>query len=166
MAKKAAPELKKSDHYLEEEVNNYKDLLSRKAEKFSSWLRPRSLGVGSNIQEFFNVLYHDSNADQLGGHLLEIDRIGGSINGFRVFPGQLLLKTVTILAGRKKHKMLGGGGALVLEDVEKHFSKYGIDFGKAKEARPALIELLKSMGLLSGSPDAGANVAVICPYLK
>ena len=166
LAKKAAPELKKSDHYLEEEVNNYKDLLSRKAEKFSSWLRPRSLGVGANIQEFFNVLYHDTNADQLGGHLLEIDRIGGSINGFRVFPGQLLLKTVTILAGRKKHKIHGGGGALVLEDVEKHFSKYGIDFGKAKEARPALIELLKSMGLLSGSPDAGASVAVICPYIK
>ena len=34
------------------------------------------------------------------------------------------------------------------------------------EQTAALIELLKSMGLLSGSPDAGASVAVICPYIK
>ena len=51
-----------------------------------------------------------------------------------------------------------------LEDIEKHFEKYGIDFGKANDARPTLINQLKAMGLLSGSPDAGGSVAVICPY--
>ena len=166
LADAASSQLKSTKHYMDAKVDNYKDFLTRKSENFSLWLKPRRVGVGGNIQEFFNVLYHDSNADQLGGHLLESHRSGRSIVGFQVFPGQLLLKTITILAGRKKHNLPGGGGLLVLGDIERHFEKYGVDFGKANEARPALADRLKSMGLLSGSPDAGASVAVICPYLK
>ena len=165
LANEASAGLKSTLHYRKEGVNNYSEVLTRKGEKFKSWLNPRGTGgVGSNILEFLNVLYEDTDKEELGEHLLIRHRYGPKIIGFKVFPGQLLLNTVTILAGIEKHKKKGGGGQLVLEDIEKHFEKYGIDFGKANDARPTLINQLKAMGLLSGSPDAGGSVAVICPY--
>jgi hypothetical protein len=53
---------------------------------------------------------------------------------------------------------------LVLQDVEDHFSQYGIDFSTAADARPLLMNELQAMGLLRGSPDAGSSVAVANPY--
>jgi hypothetical protein len=69
-----------------------------------------------------------------------------------------------LAAKAKQDNGLGGGGRLVLKDIEDHFEEYGINFSLAAEARPLLMAELQSLGLLAGSPDAGSSVAVTCPY--
>ena len=144
---------------------NFQNFLTREAEQHAAWRDPLKKGQGKNIDEFFRVLYRDNVGDEAGGHLLLSEGRGRS-RGFRVFPGQLLLKTVAFLAAHDKKTNSGirGGGTLVLEDVENHFQQYGIDFGYAADARPLLMRELQAMGLLTGSPDAGGSVAVSSPY--
>lgn len=139
--------------------------LTREGEQFSAWRNPLMRGQGKNIDEFFRVLYRAELGDEAGGYLL-VPEGRGARRGFRVFPGQLLLKTVTYLAaqGKWSTRQRGGGGKLVLQDVEDHFGQYGIDFSSAADARPLLMRELQAMGLLTGSPDAGSSVAVACPY--
>ena len=139
--------------------------LTREGEQFPGWRNPLNEGQGKNIDEFFRVLYRAQLGDEAGGCLL-IPEGRGLSRGFRVFPGQLLLKTVTYLAARCKlsRHQTGGAGKLVLQDVEDHFVRYGVDFSSAADARPLLMRELQAMGLLTGSPDAGSSVAVACPY--
>jgi hypothetical protein len=138
--------------------------LTREGQHFLAWRNPRGGGPGKNIDEFFRVLYRAETGDEAGGHLLSSEGKGGT-RGFRVFPGQLLLKTITFLAAQRKGLgQKSGSGMLVLQDVEDHFSQYGIDFSNAADARPLLMNELQAMGLLRGSPDAGSSVAVANPY--
>lgn len=140
--------------------------LSRASERFRAWRDPMNKGQGKNLDEFLRVLYRAEHGDEAGGHLLVREGRGES-TGFRVFPGQLLLQTITFLAARAKHgahSKTAGGGKLVLEDIEKHFAQYGIDFSLAADARPLLINELQGLGLLNGSPDAGGSVAVASPF--
>jgi hypothetical protein len=139
--------------------------LTREGEAFAAWRNPRMRGQGKNIDEFFRVLYRAELGDEAGGYLL-VPEGWGAKRGFRVFPGQMLLKTVTYLAAQDKcsSRRRGGAGKLVLQDVEEHFGQYGIDFSAAADARPLLMKELQAMGLLTGSPDAGSSVAVACPY--
>ncbi len=143
----------------------FQDFLIRMAEQHAAWRDPLKKGQGKNIDEFFRVLYRDNLGDEVGGYLL-LPEGRGRTRGFRVIPGQLLLKTIAFLAAhsKKTNNNTQGGGKLVLEDVEIHFKKYGIDFSYAADARPLLMRELQAMGLLSGSPDAGNSVAVECPY--
>lgn len=143
----------------------YRNFLTREAEQFQAWRDPLKKGQGKNIDEFFRVLYRDNLGDEAGGYLL-IPEARGKRRGFRVFPGQLLLRTVTFLAAHEKRSsgFVRGGGKLVLQDVENHFKQYGIDFSCAADARPLLMQELQLMGLLAGSQDAGSSVAVACPY--
>lgn len=138
--------------------------LTREGEQSLAWRNPRIGGQGKNIDEFFRVLYRAELGDETGGYLLvPVGR--GQKRGFKVFPGQMLLKTVTYLAAQGKWLNQGrGAGMLVLQDVEDHFAQYGIDFSTAADARPLLMDELRAMGLLTGSPDAGSSVAVRCPY--
>ena len=109
----------------------------------------------------------DVKGDESGGKHLNPFFEGNKKTGFSVFPGQLLMKTITVLTNhRNTHEKYGlkGGGQMILGNIEKHFQEYGIDFGLAADARPYFIETLKNMGLLFGSPDAGSNVAVRSPY--
>ena len=138
--------------------------LTREGERYAGWRNSLMRGQGKNIDEFFRVMYRSDLGDEAGGYLLSPEGTGAR-RGFRVFPGQLLLKTVTYLAGQRKwisHR--GGGGKLVLEDVEEHFCQYGIDFSMAADARPRLMRELQALGLLRGSPDAGSSAAVASPY--
>lgn len=139
--------------------------LTREGEQFPGWRNPLMRGQGKNIDEFFRVLYRAEVGDEAGGYLLTPEGRGRS-RGFRVFPGQLLLKTVTFLAAKSKEsgRERGGAGKLVLQDVEDRFAQYGVDFSSAADARPLLMRELQAMGLLTGSPDAGSSVAVACPY--
>ncbi|AII60157.1 hypothetical protein X793_00440 [Dehalococcoides mccartyi CG4] len=139
--------------------------LTREGELNSAWRDPLRKGQGKNIDEFLRVMYKAELGDEAGGYLLTPEGRSGN-RGFRVFPGQLLLNTVTYLAAQDKwsHNSTGGGGKLILEDVERHFQQYGIDFSTAADARPLLMQELQAMGLLAGSPDAGSSVAVTCPY--
>lgn len=162
IAKEAADDLKSFFPY-----QTYGDSVSRRTEKYSAYRDPLKSGQGKNIDEFFRVLIKDVSGDESGGNLLNPFFEGNKKTGFSVFPGQLLMKTITVLAYYKKTNEKGdfkGGGQMVLGDIEKHFQEYGIDFGLAAEARPHFIESLKNMGLLSGSPDAGSNVTVKSPY--
>jgi hypothetical protein len=138
---------------------------TREGEAFSAWREPLSYGQGKNIDEFFRVLYRAEVGDAAGGYLMSAVGRGAS-RGFMVFPGQLLLKTVTYLAAaaKKAARGRGGSGILALQDVEDHFAIYGIDFSIAAAARPLMMEQLQAMGLLSGSPDAGSSVAVRSPF--
>jgi hypothetical protein len=142
----------------------YGNSVSRKMEKYPAYRNPLKSGQGKNIDEFFLVLRKYAKGDESGGHLLNpFDKA----TRFSVFPGQLLLKTITVLANyRKTNKNSGlkGGGQMMLGDIEKHFQEYGIDYYLSDDARPKIIETLKNMGLLSGSPDAGSNIAVTSPY--
>jgi len=139
--------------------------LTREGEQFPAWRNPLMRGQGKNIDEFFRVLYRAELGDEAGGYLL-VPEGRGARRGFRVFPGQMLLKTVTYLAaqGKWSSRQRGGTGMLVLQDVEEHFGQYGIDFSTAADARPLLMKELQAMGLLTGSPDAGSSVSVACPY--
>jgi len=143
----------------------FQTILAREGEQFSAWRNPLKRGQGKNIDEFFRVLYKADQGDEAGGHLL-VREGRGPKSGFKVFPGQLLLKTMTYLAAKNKWSgpQCGRAGMLILQDVESHFSKYGIDFSTAATARPRLMEELRAMGLLTGSPDAGSSVEVKCPY--
>ncbi len=140
--------------------------LAREAEGFSAWRAPRGRGQGKNIDEFLRVLYKAAEGDEAGGSLL-VSEGRGITRGFRVFPGQELLRTVAYLAaaGRRtaatRERM---PSRLVLSDLEAHFRDYGVDFQSAADARPALIQQLQALGLLIGSPDAGSSVEVGCPY--
>ena len=166
LAKEAAADIRGSQRF-QAVIGEGKlqDFLTREAEQFPAWRDPRAGGQGKNIDEFFRVFYRDSLGDETGGYLLSPEGRGLS-RGFRVFPGQLLLKTITILAAYKKHTNIShkGGGKLALENIENHFKEYGIDFNFAAGARPLLMQNLEEMGLLVGSPDAGSSVAVACPY--
>lgn len=139
--------------------------LTREGELFPAWRDPLKAGQGKNIDEFFRVLYRAELGDEAGGCLV-IPEGRGAARGFRVFPGQLLLKTITYLAaqGKWSREQRGGAGKLVLQDVEDRFGQYGVDFSSAADARPLLMRELQSMGLLAGSPDAGSSVAVGQPY--
>ena len=110
-------------------------------------------------------MYRAEEGDEAGGYLLTPEGRGKS-RGFRVFPGQLLLKTVTFFANnyKKTNQSSGGTGKLVLQDVENRFAQYGVDFSRAADARPLIMQDLQAMGLLTGSPDAGSSVAVAPPY--
>lgn len=135
--------------------------LTREGELFPGWRDPLLKGQGKNIDEFLRVLYRAALGDEAGGYLL-IPEGRGASRGFRVFPGQLLLKTVTYLAAQDLRTFRGG--KLVLSDIENHFQQYGIDFSIAADARPLFMQELQAIGLLTGSPDAGSSVAVACPY--
>lgn len=96
---------------------NVQTFLTREGEQFSAWRNPLMKGQGKNIDEFFRVLYRAKLGDEEGGYLLTPEGRGAK-RGFRVFPGQLLLKAATYLAAQDKwsSQPRGGAGKLVLED--------------------------------------------------
>jgi len=166
LAKDASYDIKSSDRFKHiAEGLNIQTFLTREGEQFSAWRNPLMKGQGKNIDEFFRVLYRAELGDEEGGYLL-VPEGRGAKRGFRVFPGQLLLKTATYLAAQGKwlDQPRGGAGMLVLQDVEELFGQYGVDFSTAADARPLLMYELRAMGLLNGSPDAGSSVAIVCPY--
>lgn len=134
--------------------------VARQAERFAAWRDPLTSGQGKNIDEFLRVLYRSEQGDEAGGHLLMRQGRGDSA-GFLVFPGQLMLQMIAMLAARTKPSR---EGRLVLRDIEDHFEEYGVNFSLAAEARPLLTAELQSLGLLAGSPDAGSSVAVTPPF--
>ena len=96
--------------------------------------------------------------DEDGGYLVVPNK---QVNtGYRIFPGNLMLKLITYFANCKKLATK----QLTLADVERHFNDYGLDFGENEEIRRMLIRSLQEMGLLTGSPDAGDGVSVSNPY--
>jgi len=166
IAREASAGLRASDRFKDVAPGlDVRRFLTREGEIFPAWRSPLLKGQGKNIDEFLRVMYRAELGDEAGGYLL-LPEGRGAGRGFRVFPGQLLLKTVTYLAARDKHSdgKRGGGGKLVLEDVENHFQQYGVDFSSAADARPLLMREMQAMGLLTGSPDAGSSVAVAGPY--
>lgn len=166
LARDASSDIKSLERYKavagDEVVRTF---LTREGEQFSAWRNPLMRGQGKNIDEFFRVLYRAEVGDEGGGYLLEPGGRGAK-RGFQVFPGQLLLKTIAYLSAQRKwsNDALRGAGKLVLHDLEEHFGQYGVDFSTAADARPLLMEELQTMGLLTGSWDAGSSVAVSCPY--
>ena len=160
VARRASGELQAEPKCLE--AGSVATFVARYSEQFAAWRDPLLNGQGKNIDEFLRVLYRDDRGDEAGGHLL-VKHGRGDTMGFRVFPGQMLLQLMTMLAAKTKHNSQGGG-RLVLKDIEDHFEEYGINFSSAAEARPFLMAELQSLGLLAGSPDAGSSVAVTSPF--
>jgi hypothetical protein len=163
IARDSSSDFRTRDWFMQVDKNlDVRRFLTRKGELSAAWRNPLLKGQGKNIDEFLRVMYRAELGDEAGGYLL-VPEGRGPGRGFRVFPGQLLLKTITYLAARGR-SYDGAGGKLVLEDVENHLQQYGVDFSSAAEARPLLMQELQAMGLLAGSPDAGSSVAVSCPY--
>lgn len=167
IARRTASKFRKSPRFLEvADGLDARRFAAREGEHYGAWRTPRQKGQGKNIDEFLRVLYRAEIGDETGGFLL-VPEGRGVGRGFRVFPGQELLKTVTFLAAHDKRTCAareGRGAALVLADLETHFREYGIDFSMAADARPRVVAQLQSLGLLAGSPDAGSSVALECPY--
>ncbi len=147
---------------------NIRQWLLRTCEKFPAWTSPRKKGQGKNLDEFLRVLARSGEGDGDNGYLVTPVRRGNRGMNYAIFPGPMLVKTITFLAAKKKEKQeLKNGKSndrLVLSDVETHFSKYGIEFGMTAGARPKLISELQGLGLLVGSPDAGDSVSVKNPF--
>jgi len=158
VARRAAETLQQETAF--QEAGTVTKFVARYSERFAAWRDPLANGQGKNIEEFLRVLYRADRGDEAGGHLL-VRHGRGDTAGFRVFPGQMLLQLVALLAIKAKQ---GNGGRLVLKDIEEHFEEYGINFSLAAEARPQLMAELQSLGLLAGSPDAGSSVAVTAPF--
>jgi hypothetical protein len=134
-------------------------VLTRYCERFSAWsspvLSPKQPAKG--YSEYVRVLRKMEAGDEDGGYLVIPSKRKNA--GYKIFPGNLMLKLVTFLA-----EQANPNKKLVFADIEDHFKKYGLDFGEKGEIRPKLIESLQDMGLLRGSPDAGDSVAVNNPY--
>ena len=166
LARNASDDIRCSERFKKVAKNSsVQTFLTREGELFSAWRNPLMNGQGKNINEFFRVLYRAKPGDEEGGYLLTPEGRGIK-RGFRVFPGQLLLKMATYLADRSKRsgQRSGSVGKLVLQDVEELFEEYGIGFSTAADARPLLMRELQALGLLVGSPDAGSSAGVACPY--
>ena len=103
--------------------------LTRKGELYPAWRNPLKKGQGKNIDEFLRVMCRDEIGDESGGYLL-IPEGKGAARGFRVFPGQLPIKTITYLAAQDKHldSMRGGGGRLVLGMLKVISTSTGLTF--------------------------------------
>ena len=160
-ARDKAEELKESPEFHRQRSLRVQDFLTRKCEQYAAWRKPVKVGQGKNIDEFFRVLYKPVGGDSAGGHLLDSRR---APQGFLVFPGQMLINLAVLLAAKDKSRDNQEAGRLILGDVEKLFGQYGIDFSMATEARERLMEELKALGLLAGSPDAGSSAPVACSF--
>lgn len=147
---------------------NIRQWLLRICEKYPAWTNPRKKGQGKNLDEFLRVLARSSEGDGDTGYLVTPIRRGNRSMNYKIFPGPMLLKTITFLAAQKKrrqeNKIGKSNDRLVLSDVENHFREYGIEFGMTAGARPELISDLQRLGLLVGSPDAGDSVSVKNPF--
>lgn len=147
---------------------NIRQWLLRTCEKFPAWTSPRKKGQGKNLNEFLRVLARSGEGDGDNGYLVTPIKRGNKAMNYSIFPGPMLVKTISFLASQKKrnleHKMGKGSDRLVLSDVENHFRQYGIEFGMTAGARPKLISELQGLGLLVGSPDAGDSVSVKNPF--
>ena len=64
------------------------------------------------------------------------------------------MQLFAFFAGQEKE------GQLLLSDIEKHFSDYGVDFSNCASARSKLTKEYQRIGLLKGSPDAQGSAAV------
>ena len=141
------------------------NFICRKSEDFSAFYTPTKSGSGRNIKQLCQILYKGHIGEYFGGYLLSGK--SGSLSGpAKIFPGPGLIKVMLFLALKQKRKESPRMNTknLVLEDIENHFSKYGVDFTKTAETRNLLMTNLKDMGLLTGSPDAGSSVAVASPF--
>lgn len=135
----------------------------RSAEKVKAFRDPvKTRGVGQQLHYFLRGLRKASAGDSGQGYLLT--PVGTGKESI-VFPGPLLIRTISILAERAIAKERGTEkkGVLLVSDLEKHFSEYGIDFHSWEGARPKLLRRLEEMSLLNGSPDAGASAQVRVP---
>lgn len=134
--------------------------LRRGCERFPMWLRPDTRGQSKNMDELLRVLWSYDLDDNDDGYLAR--RVTGALI---IFPGSGLTKLMAFLAERKLHRRGQNGPArrLLLQDLELHFTEYGIDFGKVAGSRPRLIEQLAQLGLLRGSPDAGDGAWIDAP---
>jgi len=147
---------------------NVRQWLLRACEKFPAWTSPRKKGQGKNLDEFLRVLARSNEGDGDNGYLVTPIRRGNRAMNYSIFPGPMLVKTITFLAAQKKKRQVLKAGKsndrLVLSDVENHFREYGIEFAMTAGARPKLISELQGLGLLVGSPDAGDSVSVKNPF--
>jgi hypothetical protein len=132
--------------------------LTRHCERYPGWEMKKNNQPLKGYSEFLRVLRKMDKGDEDGGYLVIPDK---KVNtGYRIFPGNLMLKLITYLANCKKPS----NKKLILADVEKHFSRYGVDFGEKGDMRDNLIVSLQEMGILKGSPDAGDGVSVRNPF--
>ena len=137
-----------------------KQSLIRSAETFAAWTNPLRNGQGKNIDEFLRVLRTFKPRTDDTGYLAD----GETKEQAVVFPGPTIIRLVLLLTDLNKLKAEPAyRGKLVLADLEKHFSEYGLDFSNSSGARPRLINELARLALLKGSPDAGDYTELLVP---
>ncbi|WP_157128416.1 hypothetical protein [Cupriavidus sp. USMAA2-4] len=126
------------------------------AQQFGAWLQPTTRGQGKNIDEFLRILLRLHTSDNDDGYLLT--SLKGGLQRVSVFPGSGMIRTVLQLAAAAKGRK---NGKIVLADLERQFSAYGVEFSASIGARPKLVFELARLGLLKGSPDAGDSAELL-----
>ena len=133
----------------------------RLCEKWNAWLNPLKNGQGVNMIEVMDMLRSSGDMDERGNYLIEGVYIPYLM--FRVCPGPMALQVFTLWAHIKK-RLSGSHGKLTLSDLIKHFGYYGIDFQDQSDGLVVLMDRMKKLGLLRGSPDAGTSAEIENPY--
>jgi hypothetical protein len=133
----------------------------RLCEKWNAWLNPLEYGQGVNIIECMDMLRSAGDMDERGNYLIE--SVYTPYLMFRICPGPMALQVFTLWADVEK-RLNGSHGKLTLSDLIKHFGYYGIDFQDQSDGLVVLMDRMKELGLLRGSPDAGTGAEIENPY--
>jgi hypothetical protein len=134
--------------------------LSRQAESYMGYKDPLNTSILKNMSELLRVLREPETGFDSGGLLIP-KKNGRQLTGYVVFPQPALIRLFTFLACNKKTNE-----KIMIKDLIDHFEAYGIDFSRSNEARENLSKSLMQLGLLEGSPDAGANAIIGSPLKK
>jgi len=134
--------------------------LSRQAESYMGYKDPLHTSILKNMSELLRVLREPETGFDSGGLLIP-KKSGRLLAGYVVFPQPALIRLFTFLACNRKVNE-----KIMIKDLIDHFEVYGIDFSRSNEARENLSKALMQLGLLEGSPDAGANAIIGSPLKK
>lgn len=142
-------------------VESWSIMQSRWASAYSSHQRPaqdKPKSAGTNLRYLMNCARRSAGGDDRASHLFETQKRKSLL--WRVLPGPLAIQMFVHLASRaNSHK----NRRLTIGDLFDHLSVYRL--GTDTEAgRSAILYSLESMGLLKGSPDAGASLPIQDPF--
>jgi len=135
--------------------------LSRQSESYMGYKDPLNTSILKNMSELLRVLREPDSGFDSGGLLIPKKNSKRQLIGYVVFPQPALIRLFTFLACNRKVNE-----KIMIKDLIDHFEAYGIDFSRSNEARENLSKALMQLGLLEGSPDAGANAIIGSPLKK
>ncbi len=142
--------------------NNWSTVISRWANAYPSYQKPAQSSpksAGTNLLYLLNCARKSAGGDERASHLFETQKRQRLL--WRVLPGPLTIQLFVHLATRENS---GKNRQTTIGDLFSHLAVYRL--GTDTEAgRSAILDSLENLGLLRGSPDAGASLPIRDPFL-